>query len=202
MILAAILALGLQSNEYKAFAKPLAGREWSGAIEAPKDVAPSCKIADAKEPGDRIIVAGKVFKPDGKTPASGVLIYVYHTDSQGNYSRGANRGNGHRHGKLRGWMLTGADGAYEIRSIKPGGYPGRRDPVHIHVTLTAKDFPEHYIDEYLFDDDPRLSAQERAKTRNDGRFNPILKPTKGNDGVWRGVRDLKLQVPSESNGGS
>ncbi|MBY0436526.1 MAG: intradiol ring-cleavage dioxygenase, partial [Cyclobacteriaceae bacterium] len=38
------------------------------------------------EPGTRLIVTGKVYQRDGRTPAPGVIVYYWQTDSKGLYS--------------------------------------------------------------------------------------------------------------------
>src|SRR5688572_5010641 len=55
----------------------------------------------------KLAVNGTVYKADGKTPAAGVIIYIYHTDQKGVYpTKGDEKGWAKRHGYLRGWMKT------------------------------------------------------------------------------------------------
>src|SRR3989442_1749229 len=61
-------------------------------------------IAAPDEPGARMIIRGTIFKKDGRTPAPNVILYVYHTDNKGLYSRSPNQTQVLRHGHLRGWM--------------------------------------------------------------------------------------------------
>ncbi len=162
---------------------------WCGAIDAPGDV--SWKTALTRKSGtdEAIIISGTVFQSDGKTPAPNVLIYFYHTDSDGFYGRG----NGEvRHGHFRGWMLTGANGKYEFSTIKPAPYPNRTEAAHIHMTLTGKNFKEDSIDAILFEGDKFITTQERNAAGKKGGFNPILKLEKDASGVLHGVRDIQL----------
>lgn len=77
--------------------------EWRGADEAPDSLSWQISIAPPDEPGDSLIVTGTVYRPDGRTPAPGVILYVYHTNAQGIYpKKGDETGNGRRHGYLRG----------------------------------------------------------------------------------------------------
>lgn len=191
----------LNEEAFRRFAKPLAGREWSGAIEAPEKVSWKTRIDEAGEPGEPLVVSGTIFKPDGNTPAAGVLLYVYHTDAKGYYSRGSGSGNGRRHGKLRGWMLTGSDGKFEFRTIRPAHYPGRTAEAHIHATLTADGFPEHYVDEFLFEGDPLLPAPIRDKSKTMGEFAFVMALERDREGIWRGRRNIRLEAPSAQNGG-
>src|SRR6476469_8749496 len=56
-------------------------------------------LPDFSEAGPRMVISGTIYKPDGKTPAPGVILYVYHTDQTGHYSKKGNeKGWGIRHG--------------------------------------------------------------------------------------------------------
>src|SRR5436305_14255346 len=87
-------------------------------------------IASAAEPGERLVLSGHVFGPDGKA-RPGVALEVWHTDASGHYRRD----NGDGPARLRGIVRTGADGAYTIETIKPGLYPGAKRCAHIQRQL-------------------------------------------------------------------
>src|SRR5689334_12816551 len=126
-------------------------------------------LPDFKEKGQKLAVNGVVYKADGKTPAPDVIIYIYHTDQTGIYpKKGDERGWAKRHGYLRGWMKTNEKGEYKFFTLRPAPYPGGNIPAHIHVTIKEPGKNEYYIDEFLFDDDPYLTANERKKTENRG----------------------------------
>ena len=125
-------------------------------------------LPDFNEPGPKLEISGIVYKADGKTPAEDVVIYVYHTDQKGLYSKGNDpdryrEGWGKRHGYIRGWAKTNKNGVYRFLTLKPAAYPGRNIPAHIHVIIKEPDKNEYWIDEYLFDDDPLLTKDERQK---------------------------------------
>src|ERR1700758_3522052 len=42
-------------------------------------------IAPPGEPGERLVVSGHVFAPDGVTPVPNVFVYAYQTDATGEY---------------------------------------------------------------------------------------------------------------------
>jgi len=134
------------------------------------------------EPGEPLIVSGTVYAPDGKTPASGITVYVYHTDAEGYYRKGANSSDNPR---LKGTMITNAEGQYEFRTIKPGAYPGGGNPAHIHYVLSGKGYPKHH-DEVMFEGDPYLTPRDRSSIS----VRPL---TRDKDGVWRCVYDIKLK---------
>lgn len=162
--------------------------EYWGARSAPADVSWKTKLAADTEKGDRILINGTIYKSDGKTVAANTLIYLYHTDVHGIYGRDGQ----HRHGRHRGWMLTDQRGRYEFESILPASYPDSTIAKHIHMTLTTIDKTEESVDSILFDGDKFLTERDRAINR--GGFDPVLKMVKGNDGVLRGTRDIRLWV--------
>ncbi|MBN8824354.1 MAG: intradiol ring-cleavage dioxygenase [Spirosoma sp.] len=128
------------------------------------------KLPDATWNGKKpLAINGIVYKADGKTPAPGVILYVYHTDETGHYTaKESAKGWEKRHGSIRGWMRTNAKGEYKFVTLRPAPYPGHTDPAHIHITIKEPTLNEYYIDEYLFDDDPLLTADKRAKLENRG----------------------------------
>ncbi len=134
-----------------------------------------------------MIISGTIYKPDGRTPAPNVLVYFYHTDSDGYYGRG----NGEiRHGHFRGWLLTDSRGRYEFQSIKPAAYPDRTFAAHVHMTLTTADKKEDWVDSILFEGDRFLTAQDRVTQR--GVYNHVVNLEKGGDGILRAVRNIQL----------
>lgn len=179
-----------------ASSQPLAAQsacEWCGAHEAPPELQSAISIAPPNEPGERINISGTIFQPDGSTPAGGITLYLYHTDAQGIYAKDRpNDGRlSWRHGRLRGWLRTGADGRYEFNTIKPGAYPGRPDPAHIHVTVSGPGYPEYWIEDYLFAGDARLRERDRAG-HGRGGFPHIITLSRDEQGLLRGARDIRL----------
>lgn len=152
-------------------------------------------MAPPGEPGEPMIIQGTIYKKDGKTPAPDVILYIYHTDNAGIYSIAP--GHTNRHGHLRGWIRTGADGRYEFKSIRPGSYPSRNAPAHIHPLIKEKGLTRYWIDEYLFEGDPLLTNHERARQEKRGG-NGIITLKKNVNGVWEGHRDiiLGMNVPN------
>jgi protocatechuate 3,4-dioxygenase, beta subunit len=148
------------------------------------------KIVSDQEAGEPLIVSGTIYSPDGKQPLPGITLYVYQTDATGRYSTsgGDNRGT-----RIHGIMRTNAQGRYEFRTIKPGSYPNSRNPAHIHAYVSGPDYPEYWIDEFLFADDPFIKDEDKAKASGQGTFAHILNVTRGSDGILRAVRDIKIE---------
>lgn len=149
-------------------------------------------LPDYKNKGRKMEISGTIYKRDGKTPAANIILYIYHTDQGGEYpTKGNETGWAKRHGYIRGWIKTGSDGKYKFLTLRPGAYPGRQNPEHIHATIKEPGFSEYWIDEYLFDDDPILSNEEKDRQRKRGGFG-IVKLTKNSDGVLLAHRDITL----------
>jgi protocatechuate 3,4-dioxygenase beta subunit len=102
---------------------------------APVSITWRAKITQANEPGEPLVVNGQVFAPDGKARAAGVTAYAYNTDAEGYY------GENHTEypPRLYGWMKTDDMGRFELRTIRPGRYPGMHVPAHIHFALWGED---------------------------------------------------------------
>ena len=122
------------------------------------------------EKGDRTLLTGRVADVDG-TPLPGARLDVWQADADGCYSGFMP---GPPDGNLRGQVLAGKDGRYEVRTVVPGPYTIPLDgptgkltaaagwspwrPAHIHLIVTADGFEplvtQLFIDssDYLHDD--------------------------------------------------
>ena len=166
--------------------------EWCGADEAPAKLDWQTTIAGNDEPGERLVISGTLREADGKNAAAGVVLYLYHTNSKGIYPRrGDETGNARRHGHLRAWLRTNDKGQYEFNTIRPGPYPGRDSPAHIHVTVKEQSKPEYWLDSFMFEGDPRITPQYRA-TRDNIGGSGIVSLKRDERATWRGQRDIVL----------
>ena len=150
----------------------------------------SAKIVSDQEPGEPLIVSGTIYSPDGRKLLEGITLFVYQTDVTGRYTTS---GGDNRATRIHGVMRTNAEGRYEFRTIKPGSYPNSRNPAHIHAYVSGPDYPEYWIDEYLFMDDPFVTDEAKKKAADQKSFSPILSLTRGSDGILRAVRDIKIE---------
>lgn len=148
-------------------------------------------LADFKEAGPKIEISGIIYHHDGETPAKDIILYVYHTDQAGLYSKKGNEtGWGKRHGYIRGWIKTDEKGFYKFYTLIPASYPNSNNPKHIHPTIKEPGFSEYWIDEFVFDDDPLLPVTERTKSKPVGG-NGVLK-TYLKDGMLHATRNIIL----------
>ncbi|MDT4897960.1 MAG: protocatechuate 3,4-dioxygenase, beta subunit [Acidobacteriota bacterium] len=182
----------LRDSEATSRAAAAPAQEWAGAADGPANPSWKTKMVAGSEPGEPLLISGTIFQPDGVTPAKGITLYVYHTDARGYYTN-EDPGRQAQKPRLRGWMRTGEDGRYEFRTIRPGAYPGRKAAQHIHATLSGTGYPEYWIDSYFFEGDPYLTAEHRATLGGRGGFQPVITLKRDEQGVLRGIRDIKLQ---------
>jgi protocatechuate 3,4-dioxygenase beta subunit len=147
--------------------------------------------------GQKIRIAGIIYKNDGKTPSKDVVLYYYHTDIEGKYSSKPGwNSDARRHGYIRGWVKSDSEGRYEIYTVRPGSYPNTQMTAHIHITVKEKGpLSEYYIDEIVFEDDPFLDEEEKNKLTNRGGSGIVNLNKKGN--LYLGNRDiiLGLNIP-------
>jgi protocatechuate 3,4-dioxygenase, beta subunit len=159
------------------------------ALETQAHGSPRISLAAADEPGERLIVSGRVVGPDGKTPVPNASLYVYQTDKDGIYSKPVNDS---RTPRLRANLRSDADGRYEYSTIKPGSYPDTRNPAHIHYEVKAAGFRDR-IFEIVFENDPLVSERIRADAaREDSGFS-IRALTRDAQGVLRCTQDIRLK---------
>jgi protocatechuate 3,4-dioxygenase, beta subunit len=171
---------------------PASSAEQKAVTPHAENVPAKIGMISDKEPGEPLIVSGVIVAPDGRTPLEGIKLYVYQTDATGVYST-VGGGGDNRNTRIHGVMRTGADGRYEFRTIKPASYPNSRISAHIHAYVSGTDYPEYWIDEYNFADDPLVAEDVKRRFASLGSFSPVLTLTRGSDGVWRGVRDIKVE---------
>ncbi len=148
-------------------------------------------LPDFNEPGPKIEVSGIIYQRDGKTPAKDIVLYIYHTDQKGLYSqKGSEKVWGKRHGYIRGWVKTNAEGFYKFYTLVPASYPNSNNPKHIHPTIKEPGKSEYWIDEFVFDDDSLLPNEERLKSNPVGGSG-VLKTTM-KDGMLSAKRNIIL----------
>ena len=158
----------------------------------PKNIPSRAVLSTWGEAGAPLVVSGRVFAADGVTPIEGVTLYVYHTDARGYYSELDGNGQEPRP-RIKGWVRTDREGRYEFQTTRPAPYPRGRNPAHIHAKAYGAGYPEQWIHEYWFEDDPLVTAEMRAPFKDLGSFSPVLKVTRDAAGLIRCVRDIRLE---------
>lgn len=110
--------------------------------------------------GERIILHGRVLDENAR-PVPNTMVEIWQANAGGRY----------RHKKDTylapidpnfggcGRMLSGDDGAFHFRTVKPGAYPWRNHgnnwrPAHIHVSVFGSGFVQRLITQCYFEGDP------------------------------------------------
>jgi len=156
---------------------------------AEKNAPSKVTVTSKGEPGEQLIVSGKVFGKDGRTPLAGASVYVYHTDAKGLYTPGTND---NRNPRLRGYMRTDEQGRYEYTTIKPAPYPGNTIPAHIHYVVTAPGYKER-IFEIVFEGDPLINDRIRTDAAKEESGFSIRPLERDKQGVLRCTQDVRLR---------
>ena len=136
--------------------------------------------------GEPLKISGTIYQPDEKTPAEGVILYVYQTNQQGIYENKYQENNwARRHGYIRGWLKTGPDGRFCFFTTMPGTYPNRQEPAHIHPTLLEPDGKYYWLHSIVFAGDPLLGTDQKTSNATQ-RGNSGLIHLNKNGNQWEG----------------
>ncbi|MCX2742743.1 intradiol ring-cleavage dioxygenase [Mangrovivirga sp. M17] len=151
-------------------------------------------LPDFEDDGTKIKISGTIYEPDGVTPANDVVMYLYHTNQDGIYEPTPDsEGWEKRHGYIRGWVKTNEEGYYEFYTLKPGHYPDRKTPAHIHPIILEPNGKYYWVGSYFFSDDPYLTDEIKNNDKPRCGSDGILQLTDANgDGIMEGKRDLVL----------
>jgi protocatechuate 3,4-dioxygenase beta subunit len=160
-----------------------------------RDSAPvgSVSMVPSSEPGELLQVRGTVLDAQGR-PVKGALIYAYHTSAKGWYSDKAAHFSGDsadfKYARLFAYLKTDEEGRYRLKTIRPAGYPATDLPAHIHVHVDAAG-SQSFATEIRFDDDPRLTAKWRERSKQEGCI--ICPVKKEADKTQQVVADFRLR---------
>lgn len=158
----------------------------------PAGIPPRTVLAGPDEPGERMLLQGRVLAADGVTPAGGVVIYAHQTNAEGLYANGGPETVwSRRHGRLRGWARTDADGRYAFETIKPAPYPSLTMPAHIHLFVGEPGRRPYYIDDVVFEGEFGVTPDYRARSELRGG-DGVVRLAREN-AVWLARRDIRLE---------
>lgn len=153
----------------------------------PQSFVSDVRIAPRGTEGDPLRIEGRAVTAQG-APAPGIVVYAYHTDARGIYPEGP--GASGRHGTLRAWAVSDAEGRFVFRTIRPASYPGTRVAQHVHLHVIEPGRCTYWIDEIVFDDDPFFRAPDRGDVARGG--SGVTSPRRDADGVWVVEREIVL----------
>jgi protocatechuate 3,4-dioxygenase beta subunit len=96
------------------------------------------QLVNNNEPGEPLIIYGRILDRKTNQPINDVSIFLYQTDSTGIYSASGRD----EDARIRGTVFTNESGCFKIKTILPGDYPGRKNSRHLHYVINAKGHPE------------------------------------------------------------
>ena len=152
---------------------PMFGHDLLGPRDS--DLIHNFAAADASAIGPRIIIHGRVQDEFGRA-VPGALLEIWQANAGGRYRHT-------KEGYLApldpnfggcGRAITGEDGSYEFRTIRPGPYPwpnGPNDwrPAHVHFSVFGHGFAQRLITQMYFEGDPLIPLCPIARTITDPR---------------------------------
>ncbi len=151
-------------------------------VEMPKVISSNHTSIGWNEGKQKLILTGKVFQLDGKTPAKNVIIYYWHTDDKGLYSSNKiTPVKARNHGKLRGWVKSDELGNYTIKTSRPAAYPSQDIAQHIHLSIKEPDIKNEYYADLYFDDDPLYLKHKKKYGKLDRAGTEILRVLLSNE---------------------
>lgn len=136
------------------------------------------------EPGEPLIVYGKILDKKTKRPVNKASLFLYQTDSSGIY----NTTGIDRNARIKGTVYSHETGCFKIQTILPGDYPGNKNSRHLHYIINAPGYKE--LKSALF-----FKGFTTPNLTDQGPL-IILNIKKNNTGVWTGATDFYLEDSS------
>jgi protocatechuate 3,4-dioxygenase beta subunit len=170
--------------------------KYLAASDAPSNIV----IAGPNEPGERLVVTGRVIY--GAKPIAAASVHVFHADAKGFYATGRRGPDAELDPRLHGALRTDVEGRYQYDTIRPGSYDN--NAAHVHYVVVAPGYKPR-IFELEFQDDPilvkrRQNGEEQVpqSLRNSPFYKAApdsiaIRPVIRDDaGTWHAVRDLDM----------
>ena len=139
------------------------------------------QLTNSHEPGNPLIIYGKIINGKTRKPVSDAALFVYQTDSSGIY----NSTGPDENARIKGTVNTNANGCFKIKTILPGDYPGRMNSRHLHYVIRAKGYQEK----------KSILFFKGFTTENVNGRGPltVLDIKKDKTGTWIGSTDLQIE---------
>ncbi|MBL9187788.1 MAG: carboxypeptidase regulatory-like domain-containing protein [Opitutaceae bacterium] len=154
------------------------------------------RLAGAKEAtqGMPFLLSGVVRDLTG-APLAGAKVELWHTDAAGVYYHSGDRNAAKRDPNFQfyGESVTGADGRYSFRTIKPGLYTGRIRHFHFHVKMGDATV---LTSQFTFDDERATFASDGVQRSLSGAAleATVIAPQRGTDSsgaaAWIATKDI------------
>jgi catechol 1,2-dioxygenase len=124
------------------------------------------KITPPLEPGNVVVVTGRIWGYDSKKPVSNVTIDVWQANAKGRYDND-DPANPPKKGVYlnRARLVTDENGYYEFETIHPGQYqigPNVWRPSHIHYMVACPGYKQ-LVTQLYFEGDPHNKTDQFIK---------------------------------------
>ena len=140
------------------------------------------QLANNDEPGEPLVIYGKVIDRKSNQPIGDVSLFLYQTDSSGIYNAS---GGPDDQARIRGVVQTTESGCFKINTILPGDYPERKNSRHLHYVINAKGYKE--IKSILF-----FKGFTTTNITGQGPLS-VLDIKKEKNGSWIGSIDINME---------
>jgi len=137
--------------------------------------------------GERMTVSGRVVDGEGR-PVAGQLVEIWQANAAGRYVHKREQHPAPLDPNFTGVgrCLTGPDGSYSFRTIKPGPYPWGNHlnawrPAHIHFSVFGNAFTERLVTQMYFPGDPLFDLDPIYQAITDQRARDALVATYDHD---------------------
>ena len=150
------------------------------------------KLAPDNQPGERMVISGRILAGPGCAPLAGAVVDVWHANAAGfYYGLEASRPLKPEEYLLRGRIRTGEDGRYSFDTILPGKYRVNENwvrPRHIHY-IVSHPTRRSLTTQLYFEGDPENLTDPMVKS-------PLIIPLKprgkGGAAGYEGTFDIIL----------
>lgn len=147
-------------------------------------------IPDFATNSQKLKVTGTIYENDGVTPAKNVMLFIHHTDENGDFE--LKRQNKKRYVHHRGWVKTDSDGKYTFYTFVPGKYLYGNELTQILPIIKEPNKPEYKIETFLFDNDPLLTGKCRQKVEETNPKRILTLKLNKEEGLFEAKRDIVL----------
>jgi protocatechuate 3,4-dioxygenase alpha subunit len=147
---------------------------------------------------ERVRIRGYVYDGDG-VPVPDAVIEIWQADSQGRYAT-APDGQAVADAEFMGFgrVPTDAQGAYELRTIKPGRVPaanGQLQAPHLSITVFMRGLLKPVRSRLYFPDDPSNDSDPVLRAVPEARRATLIARAASENGLeW----DVHMQGPHET----
>ena len=145
-------------------------------------------LAQPGEPGDRMVISGRVMNLDCTEAIANAEIDIWHADHSGAYDN-----NGYN---LRGKTYSNAQGFYSFETIRPGKYlnGSQYRPSHIHFKISAAGFTTLTTQLYFQGDTSIPSDAAASITSGNYDASARIIPLQQTNGKYEGTWDIVIDA--------